>query len=337
MNNDDTVLLIQWLAIGHRSELGWDQPSTQRYFLPKAQPGFMRKLGIPENYSVTPYSLIPRDSFYMLASRDLPGATFSHEQRHLPYRLRIHNYDAEIISIVSRLYPMGIQTVRITARIGLNSNVGYGELLNQLQPLRKPHTVQAADHITRMAFALATGDRAVDIKSLVYKTFFGMQISVPVQADQIPVFVADQKASIIALLIGNSQPNSLSATIIERIMSENRRINEKSAFEYLLENRVGLVYLTPRGKNSSPHPERFRRSVDISELALYARAFLEFSSNERERDERPVDLLLAKIETWITAPQVIFSSSMTSQLQWDVLSSAFSLPLSLEQWKKFQR
>jgi hypothetical protein len=315
MNNDDTVLLIQWLAIGHRSELGWDQPSTQRYFLPKAQPGFMRKLGIPENYSVTPYSLIPRDSFYMLASRDLPGATFSHEQRHLPYRLRIHNYDAEIISIVSRLYPMGIQIVRITARLGLNSNVGYDELLNQLQPLRKPHTVQAADHITRMTFALATGDRAVDRKSLIYKTYFGMQISMPVQADQIPTLINDHKASIIALLIGNSQPKALSATIIERIMSENQRINEKSAFEYLLENRVGLVYLAPKDEYASPHPERFRRSVDISELALYARAFLEFSSNERERDERLVDLLLAKIETWITAPQVIFSSSMTSQLQ----------------------
>jgi hypothetical protein len=335
MNNDETVLLIQWLAIGHRPELRWDQPSTQRYFWPKAQPGFMRKLGIPENYSVTPYSLIPRDSFYMLTSRDLPGATFLHEQRHLPYRLRIHDRDAEITSIVSRLYPMGIQTVRITARLGLGSNVDY-ELLNQLQPLRKPHTVPAADHITRMAFALATGDRAVDRESLIYRTYFGMQICVPAQADQMPTFIDEHKASIVALLIGNSQPKALSATIIERIMNENQRINEKSAFEYLLENRIGLVYLVPKDKYVSPHPERFKRSVDISELALYARAFLEFSSNERERDERLVNLLLAKIDTWITAPQVIFSSSMTNQLQWDVLSNAFSLPLSLSQWKKSQ-
>src|SRR5271157_1983840 len=135
-----------------------------------------------------------------------------------------------------------------------------------------------------------------------------MQISVPVQADQMPIFINTYQASIVALLVGNSQPKALSATIIERVRRDNERINEKSAFEYLLENRQGLVYLVPTNKYHSPHPERFRRSVDISELALYARAFLEFSSNERERDERLVDRLLAKIDSWITAPQVVFSS-----------------------------
>jgi hypothetical protein len=296
----------------------------------------MHRLGIPENYTVTPYSLVPRDSFFILASRDLPEATFLHEQRHLPYNLRLRGRDATITSIVSRLYPMGIQTVRITARLELNSTASYDELLNQLQPLRKSHTVRSADHITRMAFALATGDRTVDIRSLTYKTYFGMQISLPIQYDQMPTFVDAHKASIIALLIGNLQPKALSAQIIERITEQNLRINEKSGFEYLLENRAGLVYLVPKDGYISPHPERFRRSVDISEMALYAKAFLEFSSNERRRNENLVDFLLAKIETWITAPQVVFSSSMTSQLQWEVLSSAFSFLSSLEQWKKAQ-
>ena len=187
-----------------------------------------------------------------------------------------------------------------------------------------------------MAFALATGDRAVDIRSLTYKTYFGMQISLPIQDDQMPTFIEEHKASIIALLIGNLQPKALSAQIIERIMDQNQRINEKSGFEYLLENRAGLVYLVPKDGYTSPHPERFRRSVDISEMTLYAKAFLEFSSNERRRNENVVDFLLAKIETWITVPQVVFSSSMTSQLQWEVLSNAFSFLSSLEQWKKAQ-
>ena len=47
-----------------------------------------------------------------------------------------------------------------------------------------------------------------------------------------------------------------------------------------------------------------------------------------------VDFLLTKIEAWITAPQVVFSSSMTNELEWEVLSNAFSFSQSLEQWKK---
>ena len=336
MNNSNVVVHIQWLAIARRPDLRWDQPSTERYFSARAQPSFLRRLGVPENYTVTPYSLAPRDSFYILASRDLPEAAFTHEQWHLPYHLRLHGHDAEIISIVSRLYPMGIQTVRITARLELDPNAGYDDLLHQLQSLRKPHTVRPADHITRMAFALATGDRGVDIRSLKYDTYFGMQISLPIQDDQIPAFKDKHMASIISLLIGNLQPKALSAQIIERIMTQNQRINEKSGFEYLLENRLGLVYLVPNDRYTSPHPDRFKRSVDIAEMALYTRAFLDFASDERRRNENLVDFLLARIETWIMAPPVVFSSSMTSQLEWEVLSDAFSFPSSLEQWKKSQ-
>ena len=291
MNNNGTVLHVQWLSIGRWPDLRWDQPSAHRYFLPRAQPGFLHRLGIPESYTVTPYLLAPRDSFHILASRDLPDADFPHEQRHLPYRLRLHGHDATVTSIVSRLYPMGIQTVRVTARLELNSNSSYGELMNQLQPLRKPHSVRSADHITRMAFALATGDRTVDIGSLTYKTYFGMQISLPIQSDQMPTFVDQYKANVVALLIGSPQPKALTAQIIDTITKENRRINEKSSFEYLLENRVGLVYLVPKDGYTSPHPERFRRSVDISEMALYTRAILEFSGDERRRNEKGAALL----------------------------------------------
>jgi hypothetical protein len=334
--NNNTGILIHWLAISHRPELRWDQVSTQRYFFPQPQPGFLHRLGVPENYSVTPYSLTPRDSFYLLASRGLPDAAFSHEQRHLPFQLHLRGRDAEIISIVSRMYPLGIQTVRITARLQLDSGAPTNELLDQLQPFRKPHTVRSADHITRMAFALATGDRTVDLTSLTYRTYFGMQISLPVPADQVPTYVTTHKASIIALLIGNPQPNAQSARIIDLITGENQRINEKSSFEYLLENRAGLIYLRPSSGYISPHPERFRRSLDIAEMALYVNAFLEFSSGERRKNENLVDFLMSKIETWITAPEVVFSSSMTSQLQWEVLSSAFSLPSSLRQWQRIQ-
>jgi hypothetical protein len=337
MNNNNAVVLIQWLAVAHRSDLRWDKPSTGRFFSLMAQPSFSRSLGIPENYAVTPYLLTPRDSFYMLASRDLPDAAFTGEQRHLPYRLKLHGREAEIISIVSRLYPMGIQTVRITARLELDPTAGYGELLHELQSLRKPHSVPSADHIVRMAFALATGDRAVDIRSLTYKTYFGMQISLPTQDDQMPTLINKHRASIIALLISDShQPRALTAEIIDRITKQNQRINEKSSFEYLMENPLGLVYLVPKEGYASPHPERFRRSVDIAEMALYARYFLDYSSDERRRNENLVDFLLAKIETWISVPPVIFSTSMTSRLEWEVLSDAYSFPSSLEQWKKYQ-
>jgi hypothetical protein len=337
MNNNNVVVLIQWLAVAHRSDLRWDQPSTERFFSLKAQPSFSRSLGIPENYAVTPYLLTPRDSFYILASRDLPDAAFTDEQRHLPYRLKLHGRDAEIISIVSRLYPMGIQTVRITARLELDPTAGYGELLHDLQSLRKPHSVPSADHIVRMAFALATGDRAVDIRSLRYKTYFGMQISLPTPDDQMPTLINEHKASIIALLISDShQPRALTAEIIKRITEQNQRINEKSSFEYLMENTLGLVYLVPKDGYASPHPERFKRSVDIAEMALYAKYFLDYSSDERRRDENLVDFIFAKIETWITAPPVIFSTRMTSRLEWEVLSDAYSFPSSLEEWKKYQ-
>jgi hypothetical protein len=334
MNSNDAVIQIQWLAIGHRPGMLWDQPSTQRYFMAMPQPGFLHKLGIPANYSIVPHALVPRDGFHILASRDLPGATFSEERRRVPYNVRLGNLNVDITSVVSRLYPMGIQTVRITARLRLDTSANYDQLLNRLHSLRKPHDVRAADHVIRQAFALSTGDRTIDTSSLAYKTFFGMWISLPVRADQIPAFAFEHKASIVALLIGNRQPQALSSQIINRIVESNARLNEKSGFEYLLANRGGLVYLTPRAEYRSPHPERFGRSVDISELALYASAFLEFSSDERNQNANLVDFLLSKIEAWITAPQVIFASSMTSKLQWEVLSDALSLRAILEQWKR---
>ena len=149
-----------------------------------------------------------------------------------------------------------------------------------------------------------------------------------------PVFIDGHRAEIVSLLIGNRQPQALSSRIIARIAEANERLNEKSNFEYLLANRGGLVYLTPRQEYRSPHPERFTRSLDISELALYANAFLEFSSDERMQSVNLVDFLLSKIETWIASPEFIFKLSTTSKLQWDVLSDAFLLLATLEQWKR---
>jgi len=337
MKNNNVVAHIQWLAVAHRPDLRWDQPATKRFFSPMAQPSFSDGLGIPENYAVTPYLLTPRDSFHMLATRDLPDAAFTNEQHHLPYHLKVHDRDTEIISIVSRLYPMGIQTVRITARLELDPGTAYDKALSELQPFRKPHSVRPADHIVRMALALASGDREADITSLKYETYFGMEISLPEQDDQMPTLIDEYRAGIIALLISDKhQPRALTESIIDRITQQNQRLNEKSSFEYLMENPLGLVYLVPKDGYDSPHPKRFRRSVDIAEMALYAKCFLDFSGNERQRNENLVDFLLAKIETWISAPPVVFSTSMTNRLEWEVLSDAFSFASSLEEWKKYQ-
>jgi hypothetical protein len=334
MSNDDPEVFIQWLAIGHRPELRWDQQPTQRYFFPQPQPGLFKKLGIPETYAVVPHVLRPRDGFLTLASRGLPGATFTGERRHLPYELELLGLNAEIRSIVSRLYPMGIQSVRVTAHLQLKPSPSYGQLLNGLQALRKPHTVRAADHVIRQALALATGDRTIDASSLSYRTYFGMRISLPVQKDQIPTFVRDHQASIVALLIGSPQPTALSNEIIGSVIGTNRRLNEKSGYEYLLANRGGMVYLTPNQEHRSPHPERFRRSIDIAELALYASTFLEHSGAERQQHGNLIEFLYTKIDSWISSPQVIFSSSVTSLLEWEVLSNAFALAPSLDLWRR---
>ena len=334
MSNDGAEVLIQWLAVGYRPELRWDQRPTRRYFHAQPQPGFFKKLGIPEAYAVVPHALRPRDGFLILASRSLPGANFVGERRHLPYELQLFGQNAEIRSIVGRLYPMGIQTARVTAHLQLETTSNYEQFLNDLQALRKPHTVRAADHIIRQALALTTGDRAIDTSSLSYRTYFGMQICLPIQGDQIPIFVDEHKASIAALLIGNNQPAALSNEIISHIFDENRRLNEKSGFEFLLANRGGMVYLTPKRGYRTPHPERFRRSVDISELSLFAKAFLDYSSGERTKNPNLVEFLHAKIDSWISSPEVIFSSSMTSLQQWEVLSNALSLEPTLGLWER---
>ena len=320
----------------HRVQAGIELGSqpTQRYFFPQPQPGLFKKLGIPETYAVVPHALRPRDGFLMLASRGLPGATFIGERRHLPFELELHGLNAEIRSIVSRLYPMGIQSVRVTAHLQLKSSTSYGPLLDELQALRKPHTVRAADHVIRQAFALATGDRTIDSSSLSYRTYFGMRISLPIQQNQILTFVRNHQANIVALLIGSPQPTALSNEIISSVIDSSRHLNEKSGYEYLLANRGGMIYLTPKDGHRSPHPERFRRSVDIAELALYANTFLEYSGTERQLHENLIQFLYTKIDSWISSPQVIFSSSVTSLLEWEVLSNAFALAPSLHLWRK---
>lgn len=162
----DTSLLIQWLAISYRPGLSWDEASTRRYFLVRPQTSFFRRLGVPGDYSIIPYALTPRDGFHVLTTRSMPEVSSSIESRRLPYRVKVSRFDADITSVVSRLYPMGIQVVRVSARVNLGTDQINDQILTSLQALRKPHSVRAADHVIRQVFALATGDRTFNSATL---------------------------------------------------------------------------------------------------------------------------------------------------------------------------
>src|SRR5262249_17973370 len=158
---------------GRQPGLSWDNPSVQRYFVARPQASLFRRLGIPGDYYIVPHALMPRDGFHLLTTRTMPGAISPGESRRLPYRVRLHTTDADIISVVSRMYPLGIQVVRVTAHINLDSDQITDELLTSLQDLRKPHSARSADHVIRQAFALTTGSRTTNAATLQYRTYFG--------------------------------------------------------------------------------------------------------------------------------------------------------------------
>jgi hypothetical protein len=333
MSNKWVPVEIEWLAIGHRTDLSWNQVTTQRYYSVKPQPGIEARLGMSGDHVIVPYALKPRDSFHKLATRDLPGRAFDDELSRLPYALHVlDNRAALITSVVSRLYPMGIQVVRVRAEICLESD---DDLFGRLQSLRKPHNVRSANHVIRQAFALATGDRNLDLQQLSYRTFFGMQINVLVPKALMHDFVSNEnRKELVALLIGDREVAALSDHIVERVFKNNERLNEKSAYELVLTNRNGLIYVLPKQEYRSPHSARFKRSLDLTELAMFASSFLEHASVERQRHENFLFFLLSRVELWIDAPEVVFPTSTTNQLHWGVLSDAMALRARLSQWKK---
>ena len=217
----------------------------------------------------------------------------------------------------------------------LTDTEDWKALFADLQFLRKPHSVRAASHVIRQAFTLATGSRAVQPEQVSYNTFFGMQISLPLDKSMIPGFTSnDYEKEIVGLLIGDSEIGSLSDRIVERITKQNERLNEKSSYEYILTNRGGLIYVVPSLGYISPHPDRFKRALELSELALLAASFLDFASEERRTSERLVYFLLSRIRNWIEAPNVVFPTSTTNQLHWKVLADSLSLHDRLVQWER---
>jgi hypothetical protein len=225
--------------------------------------------------------------------------------------------------------------VRVAAKMPLAATEDWEALFADLQFLRKPHSVRAASHVIRQAFTLATGNREVQPQRVSYNTFFGMQISLPLDKSNIPDFTShDYAKEIVGLLIGDSEVGALSDRIVERIAKRNERLNEKSSYEYILTNRGGLIYVIPSLGYASPHPDRFNRALELSELALLAASFLDFASGERRTSERLVYFLLSRIRNWIEAPNVVFPTSTTNQLHWEVLADSLSLHDRLVQWEK---
>jgi hypothetical protein len=330
------VVRIEWLAIRYQPTLSWDLPIVQRYFTVSPQPGIAKSLGMRSDAAIIPHALIPKDGFHRLTTRRLPGRNFEGELLRVPYPVILEGHRTALIkSITSRLYPLGFQTVRVAAEIPLSNSEDLKALFADLHFLRKPHSVKAASHVIRQAFALATGEHKVSAPEISYNTFFGMELSLPIDKAGMHSFASvDYSKELVGLLIGSSEIESLGSQLVDRVIKNNYRLNEKSSSEYILTNRGGLVYAVPSVGYKSPHPGRFKRALELSELALYAASFLDLAGEAAHTHQRLVYFLLSRIRGWIDAPDVVFPASTTSQLHWGTLSNSLSLTKSLLQWER---
>jgi len=117
-------------------------------------------------------------------------------------------------------------------------------------------------------------------------------------------------------------------SIVNSVVYNSAEINKKSLSEQLLLNKQGALFITSKNQRLRDHSNRLRRAMDLAEIAIVYKSFLDAVYLDSRRDEQIqdyVDYVFTGIKAWIKRPAALLNVSYTNTLHWNLLVSEFSL------------
>ncbi|MEV4824557.1 hypothetical protein [Micromonospora sp. NPDC049274] len=318
MINMSTSTAVIWKVVARLSRNILTPGEVGTSFNSTPSPGVFRKFGVPLEYAYTPLSLTPTPPFYQAIKRSLADIHHEPTGKKFPFALHLPVLGSGKLRARFRLYPPA--TAIATFSFDASTSVD----VEQLFAFRNVEVDATLSRIARTSLALInSGDHRAqsEISIQTYPAFRILQSNLREFSSWSP----RDKKQLIGLLIGNRTFDLMSDDIVARIQELNSEFNKKSTDELLLLNKQSLLLLT---SDLEPQPgigDRFERSVDLVEVALAFRTFLQHYPGSRIGVEEFSDYIYWRIRSWIRNYRAIFAESVSNRYLWEHLIREFGL------------
>lgn len=317
---------IAWKII---ASLGTDALESSdlagRFFNPSVNTGLYRQFGLPLKQAYIPIALRPNTSYddriRVLAKEK--GYEFS--ELKLPYSLQVPDLGSCRLLLRLRVYPPNI--VGLTARFKLLDNNLSSIPFDQLFKYRNPRSLNIVYDVITWSLGLvgssATEQKAPAIPTRLYVGFHFSDVALP---QDIPAYWDSGKRQMVGLMIGHEAYREMLDDIVAKVTQKSQELNLKSTSEHLLVNKQGISFISPSGDANYMHKRRFALAMDLAEIGLVFREFLDGVYPDRRKGQAEfLDYIYRIIAAWITQWPAILSVSYGNRLLWQLLISEFAL------------
>jgi hypothetical protein len=286
--------------------------------------GLFTQFSLPLKRAYVPLALIPTSSFNDIIAKCALRSGHRLQDKKLPYHLELPGVGPCTVSIQFRLYVPNIAalTVRVKPISGGLTKVPFDSLFS----LRTPPSPSIVRAILRWSIGILEGDPAASMAGPEFMVYSGFQFRDAAESDALGQYWQLNKRRFVGLLIGNTNYEGMHDDIITSVDQKCEQLNKKTTKEHLVFNKQGALYITSTGDRGHRQGDRFSRAMDLAEIGMVYRAFLDNTyPARRSGQEAFLDYTFGLIKSWIEQPRAILSSSYTNTLHWEVLVSEFAL------------
>jgi hypothetical protein len=310
---------VEWkiVSIINHSVLTLDDIDTVSF---NATPntGLYHQFGLPIKYAYIPLALEPATGFYNYLQRRARDSGSPLAEKKLPYEIVVPEVGKVSFAMRFRLFPPNIFVT--TARIRFEDNALERASFDVLFSLRNPRSISRVKDLITWSFDLM--NRSGGNFSAATTYYAGFDFS-----NVNPNYLTDGARQLVGLLIGNRDYIEMDEDIIKSVVGNSAEINKKTTSERLLINKQGVLLTTSSDRRPGVRRTRLRRVMDLAELALVYRSFLDnvYPESRTEQNEDFLDYAFTRIKAWIEQPPAILNVSYTNRLHWGLLISEFGL------------
>jgi hypothetical protein len=280
-------------------------------------------------YAYIPLWLDLQPTYFQTIIRELKARDLDVGRTKFPFLMELPNVGITQVTMTGRVFPPNILALSFKASptTSVDRPDRLDLLVDSLMSLRSLPSISPLALISSVTAGMVDSNSHKRYESDYRLTsHVAFEIAEALPGEDPRGYIDQNRRSLVALLIGNSNYSSMSDDITDRIIEKNAEFNKKTADEYLLINKQSILYLTADGyRRRSPHGLRLGRVLDLFELAMVAAHFLDDYLVSRRRAENFVDYILTRMQAWLESPEALLSVSATNTYIWKLLVQEFRL------------
>lgn len=318
---------VSWRIFAHLTRRV-NRPDDLRTVAFNAQPspGIYSQFSLPLTHAYVPLGMIPSATYSQSVTNHFSQKNSLGFAGKPPYRINLKGLGVCQLRMTARLYSPCILAVSL--RVTSDTDLSVAQDLGQLLSLRAvPPGI--TDFAKLTVGIIDSGSHRQPNMDIAFESTVGLHLH-PVEAgSDMANYVAANRSALTGLLLGVARTDSMDATLVDRILQQNREMNVKNVEELLLVNKQGVILLSARDRTTATQG-RFARTLDLVEIARSFQLFLEDYPFNRHGQEDFADYVYSRIRTWLKFPDAILARSYTNRLVWENLVQAFRLQEKLK-------